>query len=100
MHYRLDSFRKIRALTPFTPKTVELIPILGTLPPRGGPVQDPVLTNIGVQGDYPCFLRLSADTSPYTSSWFTILMIVPTSPLCANKIDQFEPQFLPFPAVC
>ena len=25
--------------------TVELIPTLGALPPRGGPVQDPVLTS-------------------------------------------------------
>jgi len=27
-----------------TPKTVKLIPTLGALFPRGGPVQDPVLT--------------------------------------------------------
>ena len=27
-----------------TPNTVELIPALGALPPRGGPVQDPALT--------------------------------------------------------
>jgi len=27
-----------------TPNTVELIPTLGALSPRGGPVQDPVLT--------------------------------------------------------
>ena len=29
---------------PLTPKTVELIPTLGALFPRGGPVQDPALT--------------------------------------------------------
>ena len=29
---------------PLTPDTVELIPTLGALSPRGGPVQDPVLT--------------------------------------------------------
>ena len=33
-----------RALTPLTPKIVELIPTLGALFARGGPVQDPVLT--------------------------------------------------------
>ena len=41
---RGESFRKIRALTPLIPNTVELIPTLGALFPRGGPVQDPVLT--------------------------------------------------------
>ena len=41
-----DSFREIRALTPLTPNTVEPIPTLGALFPRGGPVQDPVLTSI------------------------------------------------------
>jgi len=35
---------RIRALTPLTPNTVELIHTLGALSPRGGPVQDPVLT--------------------------------------------------------
>ena len=30
-----------------TPNTVELIPTLGALLPRGGPVQDPVLTDHG-----------------------------------------------------
>ena len=34
----------ISALTPLAPNTVELIPSLGALSPRGGPVQDPVLT--------------------------------------------------------
>ena len=29
---------------PYLPDTVELIPTLRALPPRGGPVQDPVLT--------------------------------------------------------
>ena len=29
-----------------TPNTVELISTLGALPPRGGPVQDPVLTSL------------------------------------------------------
>ena len=38
----------IRALTPLTPNTVELIPTLGALSPRGGPVQDPVITGGGV----------------------------------------------------
>ena len=32
-----DSFRKIRALTPLTPNTVELIPILGAFSPEAGP---------------------------------------------------------------
>ena len=36
------AFRKIGALTPLTPNTVELIPTLGALIPRGGPVQDGV----------------------------------------------------------
>ena len=34
----------MRALTPLTQNTGELIPTLGALFPRGGPVQDPVLT--------------------------------------------------------
>jgi len=38
----LSSWRARRKV--FTPNTVELIPTLGALPPRGGPVQDPVLT--------------------------------------------------------
>ena len=29
-----------------TPNTVELVPTLGALLPRGGPVQDPVLTAV------------------------------------------------------
>ena len=33
-----------------TPNTVELIPALGALFPRGGPVQDPVLTGGGGRG--------------------------------------------------
>ena len=33
------------ALTPLTPNTVKLIHTLGALSPRGGPVQDPVLTH-------------------------------------------------------
>jgi len=44
--YLQDSFRKIRALTPLTPNTVELMPTVGALFPRGGPVQDPVLTPV------------------------------------------------------
>ena len=32
------------------PNTVELIPTLGALFPRGGPVQEPVLTYVGVYG--------------------------------------------------
>jgi len=30
--------------SPLTPNTVELIPNLGVLPPRGRPVQEPILT--------------------------------------------------------
>ena len=33
-----------RPLEALTPNTVELIPTLGALSPRGGPVQDPFLT--------------------------------------------------------
>ena len=42
-----------------TPNTVELIPALGDLFPRGGPVQDPVLTNV-VSGRFACGLVLVA----------------------------------------
>ena len=41
MLYWQDSFRPYA----LTPNTVELIPTLGALFPRGGPVQDLVLTN-------------------------------------------------------
>ena len=41
---RVTGVRKIRALTPVTPNTVELVPTLGALVPQGGPVRDPVLT--------------------------------------------------------
>jgi len=37
----------------FTPNTVELIHTLGAFPPRGGPVQDPVLTKRAPLGWYP-----------------------------------------------
>ena len=43
-----NSCRKIRALTPLAP--YELIPTLGALVPRGGPVQDPVLTRPSLIG--------------------------------------------------
>ena len=36
--------------SPYHPDTVELIPALGALSPRGGPVQDPVLTVAPAQG--------------------------------------------------
>ena len=41
-YWILDSFREIRARTP---NTVEQLSALGAPPPRGGPVQDPVLTS-------------------------------------------------------
>ena len=34
----------LRYSRPYLPNTVELIPTLGALSPRDGPVQDPVLT--------------------------------------------------------
>jgi len=40
----LDPLNAVPPLTPLTPNTVELIPTIGALFPRGGPVQDPVLT--------------------------------------------------------
>ena len=39
-----------RAPAPLTPNTVEIIPTLGALSPRGGPVRDPVLTNSRLVG--------------------------------------------------
>ena len=36
-----------------TPNTVELIPTPGALSPRGGPVQDPVLTSLSRRSDSP-----------------------------------------------
>ena len=39
----------MRRCDPLTPNTVELIPTLGALSPRGGPVQDPVRTRWAVR---------------------------------------------------
>ena len=41
------AYPAFRIITPLTPNKVELIPTLEALLPRGGPVQDPVLTHCG-----------------------------------------------------
>ena len=47
------------------PETVELIPTLGALFPRGGPVQDPVLTHAAdYKGFYLITGRLRSGVSP------------------------------------
>jgi len=43
-----------------TPNTVELIPTIGAFPPRGGPVEDPVLTeyvHVAQDGPAPAGVR-------------------------------------------
>ena len=43
-HWHIREGGEDRVLDGLAPNTVELIPTLGALFPRGGPVQDPVLT--------------------------------------------------------
>jgi len=79
--------------TPYalTPNTVELIPTLGALFPRGGPVQDPVLTDCmlqppeGTQGWGVCVL-----TRRYPAIWNTIRPSGPESGRGLH-VKQFKP---------
>ena len=48
---------RVLTLTSLTPNTVELIPTRGALSPRGGPVQDPVLTAFCAGGSVDCIPR-------------------------------------------
>ena len=45
-------------ITPLTPNTADLISTLRALPPRGGPVQDPVLALASFSLDEPAFRQL------------------------------------------
>ena len=59
--FRPRRARSDTVLTPYAliPNTVELIPTLGALSPRGGPVQDPVLAHIPSTRIAPSPLSLS-----------------------------------------
>ena len=50
-----------------TPNAVELIPTLGALPPRGGPVQDPVLTEFAAQREREEFYLMKLRLFPLPS---------------------------------